>query len=470
MATPEEIRKVPRPKNTVIKTVGDHHYVVRRTCVYKDGRRLPVDLETIGKIVNFEFVPMKKKVKQYQVETKDFGNVVFADKIAKGLLDDLRKVYAENDAMKIYNVALLRAVYGDIKNRDIQFKYETSFLSELYKVSLSRQTLSSFLFDLGKAESAMMDFMKNRIENASDMTIVDGMLKNNNSDTVYSQFSRKGKVKGSKDLSLLYALDFKSHEPIAFSLNQGNMLDKTAFDSFLKQFNIGNSVIIGDKGFEMTDETRIEIALHNNLRYLIPIKRNKKIIQTYNLLDMTEHLKERDNCRVLAKKISVDGLTYYAFKDPMKQGYEFSSKIEARAKNDEDISDVIAKSNEFGTIIFESNFDVDLDTAYAMYENRWEIETMFNLYKNIIDQQSSNVHSNYSILGVEFINFLSVIIGIKLKRFIIERDLNKKYSQKQIMSYLQTIRKTRYSNSTEWSFCKMLKYVKKLGEDLDLVL
>lgn len=469
MATPKEILAVKRPTNTVIKTVGNHHYVVKRTCIYKDGRRVPVDLETVGKIINFEFVPRKKKVKEFQIETKDYGNVVMADAVGKGLLGDLREVYQEQDAIKIYVIALIRAVYGDVKNRDIQFKYETSFISELYKAPLSKQTISTFLFNLGKAESAMLRFMDNRIKAASDMIIVDGMLKNNNSDTIYSQFSRKRKVKNSKDFSLLYALDFNSCEPIAFTLNQGNMLDLTSFNAFLKQFQIENSIIIGDKGFELTDEARKAIAIHNNLKYLIPIKRNKSVVEQYGLLKMSESLKHKDYLHILGKKVTVGDITYYAFLDPIKQGYEYGNQIEFKSKKNKDISDVIKRKETYGTIIFESNMDVDLDTAYMMYENRWEIETMFNFYKNIIDIKASNVHSEYSLLGTEFINFLSVIIGTKIKKFIFEKDLSTQYSQKQIMSYLQTIRKTRVSTNGEWAYCKMLKYVETLGKALNVV-
>nr|WP_307920527.1 hypothetical protein [Mycoplasmopsis bovis] len=45
--------------------------------------------------------------------------------------------------------------------------------------------------------------------------IIDGTLKSYNSDEVtFSQWSRKGKVKGSKDFTLLYTCDLYTKEPI----------------------------------------------------------------------------------------------------------------------------------------------------------------------------------------------------------------------------------------------------------------
>ncbi len=65
--------------------------------------------------------------------------------------------------------------------------------------------------------------------------IIDGTLKSYNSDEVtFSQWSRKGKVKGSKDFTLLYTCDLYTKEPIYHRPYQGNMLDSTIFEDFLE--------------------------------------------------------------------------------------------------------------------------------------------------------------------------------------------------------------------------------------------
>nr|WP_307939662.1 hypothetical protein [Mycoplasmopsis bovis] len=65
--------------------------------------------------------------------------------------------------------------------------------------------------------------------------IIDGTLKSYNSDEVtFSQWSRKGKVKGSKDFTLLYTCDLYTKEPIYHRPYQGNMLDSTILRTFGK--------------------------------------------------------------------------------------------------------------------------------------------------------------------------------------------------------------------------------------------
>jgi hypothetical protein len=61
---------------------------------------------------------------------------------------------------------------------------------------------------------------------------------------------------------------------------------------------------------------------------------------------------------------------------------------------------------------------------------------MFDMYKNIIDRDTVNVHGDYRAYATEFINFLSTIITARVKRLIVKKEVNKKYSYKQVFKYL----------------------------------
>lgn len=468
MATPKEILAVKRPKGTVIKTVGKHHYVYSRTSKYVNGRRVPVDKERVGKIIDFKFVPTKKKIIDESVEIKDYANVEFADNLAKCVLDELLKVYSENDALKIYNIALIRALYGDVKNRDLRYRYMTSFISEKYRVGLSSQVISKFLFDLGKTPSRIDEFIHNRLANSNGNIVVDGMLKNYNGKTSLSQWSRKGSTKGSKDISILYALDIESNEPIGFAVNQGNLLDIKAFEVFVKKYDLTKGVVIGDKGFQMHEELRSEILKNKNLKYLIPIKRNSKIIKENNLLKCREILHNIESTNILAKKTKLGDKFYYSFIDIKKQSAEFNCRLDRQIKKELDVNVVLDKKETYGSIVFESNIDENLESVYAMYKERWEIEVLFDFYKNIVELKNGNVHDDYKILGQEFINFITVIIATKLKKKFLELKLNEKYSFKQIKMYLQGVKKTRIANSKEWKVSKNLKYVDELLKKIEI--
>ncbi len=62
--------------------------------------------------------------------------------------------------------------------------------------------------------------MNKRLEEFSNHSIViDGMLKNNTSETnIFSEMSRKSRTKGAQNLNLIYAYDINAQEPLKFCL------------------------------------------------------------------------------------------------------------------------------------------------------------------------------------------------------------------------------------------------------------
>lgn len=164
----------------------------------------------VGEIIDGKFVERTPKPRKKSVDIKDYGEVALCNKHAEGLLQELAKVWDLKDAKRLFVIALLRAAYGDVKNRDLKFHYDTSFVSELIPdVHLSEHAVSAFLQEIGMAYSFISEFMRNRVECfAGKNIVIDGMLKDYNSHNGYmSEFSRKARTKGSKDMSLLYAFD-----------------------------------------------------------------------------------------------------------------------------------------------------------------------------------------------------------------------------------------------------------------------
>nr|WP_307921088.1 hypothetical protein [Mycoplasmopsis bovis] len=75
--------------------------------------------------------------------------------------------------------------------------------------------------------------------------------------------------------------------------------------------------------------------------------------------------------------------------------------------------------------VFESNVDLSLEDVYTLYDQRWEIEEMFNFYKNILELSKTRVHSEMKVYTTEFINYLSLIIATKVKNNLIRLNFIK---------------------------------------------
>ena len=470
MPIPPEILSVERPKSTRVTYSFGRYLVVKRTSKRVNGRTVPVDLGTIGEIKDGKYIEIRKEPRKSKagktVDVKDYGEVALCDLAGKCILDDLKEIYDLSDATRIYVLALLRAAYHDIKNRDIQLAYETSFVSEMYpKVALSENTVSSFLEKTGMEYSKISMFMQNRIRKFSGRNIVvDGMLKDCNSDTdFFSEYSRKGSKKGSKDLTLMYSYDPKSKEPVAVKPYPGNMLDLTSIDDFITEFHVDSGLLVMDKGFYGPDS--IKTVKKMGLGYIVPLRQSSKLI-TDNEMNkgITSILEGNKDMQILWKKKKIDDDRYlYSFRNP-KDAYEqeIGYLVRNRSKGTYSEEKYTDKQSEFGLIVFESNKDLAPLEVFEAYSKRWEIEIMFNLYKNIIELNTTRVHGDYRVYATEFINFLSVLISSKVKWLLSEKGIAAKYSYKQVFHYLAKAKKVRCGTERTWTSSKVVKYIAEL--------
>jgi len=280
------------------------------------GKRVvPVELGTIGEIVNGRYIEIRKEPRKSmhpQIDIKDYGEVALCDKAAGKLLEDLSESFELSVAKRLYVIALLRVAYPDIKNRDIQFMYDTSFASEMYPgLALSENSLSSFLEKTGMAYSCIQDFMSKRVQSRTKCKLViDGTLKDNNSYTNdFSEFSRKAAKKGSKDINLIYAYDLETKEPVAVKPYPGNLLDSRAVKDFLEEYQVHDAFVVLDKGFS-TREIIAYLKQVEGLKYLLPLKQNSKMVTDSGILDAiakplegytdgTSFLQQSKSCRRL---------------------------------------------------------------------------------------------------------------------------------------------------------------------------
>ena len=177
-----------------------------------------------------------------------------------------------------------------VKNYELKEAYETSFLSELYPgIALSKNTVSTFLNDMGKSVSKIVRFMQNRAAAVSmdHHLLIDGTLKSDESRVnSLSDFSRKARTKGTRDISVLYAFDLEAMEPVCSKCFPGNMLDATSYSAFISENRITKGIIVGDKGFPES-AAHEHFEANEDLHYLNPIKRNSKLIERHHMLDFT---------------------------------------------------------------------------------------------------------------------------------------------------------------------------------------
>lgn len=465
MPIPKHILDVERPKNTVVICYGKNkdRYAVRQRvgCKYVDGRHLPENGPTVGHIVDGKYVPKEKPiptVSMCNVDLKEWANATLCDNVSKDLLEDLMLTYNEEDAKRFYCISALRVCNPGIKDYELKEAYEDSFLSEMYPgVSLSRNTVCKFFNDAGKACSRIVKFMQLRAGKVkmSHHLLLDGTLKTDTSRVnSLSDFSRKARLKGTRDISVLYAFDLEDREPICSKCFPGNMLDVTAYEAFISENHITKGIIIADKGFPSSAAEQ-QFKANPDLHYMNPLRRNAKLIQRYDMLTFTGILSTDSNVTYRKEKCKGVKKWLYSFRDAALAAKEEQDWLK-NAKKDGGFSPgkLAEKQKSFGTIVLESDCDLSPESAYRAYAERWIIEIVMRFYKSACQFDDTRVQDDYSVIGSEFCDFLATVITFRLLKAFDKAKLLERHTYKNVMAMLKRAKKIRLQGCG-WQFIKI---------------
>ena len=449
MKVPEEIRKVPRPKNTVVIATGStglRQYVVRARAGYqrsqKTGKLVPVNGPIIGFIFNGAFVEVNSeatRVRNFSFSMLiGYGAVRVIHDASRSFEASLRKVYDWRDVQTLMACIAIRILRPGLPLDRYRTLYVSSWVLVFWpEASVSANALYDFISKLGRQPELFELVFADRISSvASDhLVMIDGCLKQDSSIVnTLSQTSFKSVHKGHDEISLMYAYDFDLKELLCVSPYPGNTLDGSAFNSFVTQHKITRGVIVADKGFPVS-QIRDLLDANPDLHYILPLKRNRKVIKSLRLLEYSQSL-ERSDRRVEANKCKFnDHLFYYAFRDLGKAAKERNNCFDRVQKGKLEYERYAKKIPNFGTIVFESDLDLPVESILENYDNRWELENIFDCCKSVLDQDRTQVQGDFSVIGLEFINFGVASISWKMAQSF--NGLNKEHG---FMSFEERIR------------------------------
>ncbi len=425
MRVPEEIRKVARPVNTVVFNTGSHgpkQYPVRAHVGWRhpEGKKpQPQFGPIIGYIIDNRYVPQVKASDVKIPSTASYGAAALIHSVSDDIYEDLQTVFAPGEACTIINTAAAKVLRPKVPTDRVASIYRSSFLQIFYPgAAISGATIREVYEKIGKNDPRRIAFFGLRLKRAlGDHLAVDGMLKEDNSVVNdLSAYSRKSRVKNTRDISILCAFDIEKMEPVCAKVFPGNRVDTSAYPEFIRENNIRDAILIDDTGFSVSS-IRKELKDRPDLHYLTPLKRNdKRIVNNQMLVFNQVLLSEKDVVYARKEKIG-DHKYLYSFCNTRQANIEFTSFGQcAKKKGNGAIEPVdYAKKRDYsGIIVFESDLDLSCDVVYRCYQKRWLIETTFRYYKDDLDLDTTNVQTDYSVIGSEFVNFIATVITCRI--------------------------------------------------------
>jgi len=448
MAVPEDIRMVKRPVNTIVDDSGrdsPNRYSVRERAGSKcvpGGNPKPRNGKVIGHIINDRYVPIQEKISFSEPDMLSYGASAAVKSVSADILFELLDIYPAKEAFAIMSIATLKAIKPSITANRMQTHYYRTFVCKDYPgAAISPNSVTSLLQKLGQdgAKRRMLYQKRTDAVSADHHIAIDGTLKQDSSEVNdLSAFSYKAKQRGHRDISILYAYDIESMEPICAEVFPGNSIDASSYSAFIRDNDIKKGIIVADKGFPPS-AIKAELKDRPELHFLTPIKRNDVRIGCNNMLNF-EGVLIGVGAHVLYKKANIkDGRFLYAFKDTrLATAEETAYLANAEKQNNFDKEKYVKYKDLFGVIVFESDQDMPPETAYLCYDDRWLLELVFKRYKNDECLDRTNVQGDFSVIGSEFINFITTLVTCRIIRKARIAGLLKKMTYGELMDDLST--------------------------------
>ncbi len=448
MSVPAHIRNVPRPVNTVVVDngkEGPNRFSVRErsgTKYIQHGNPQPRNGKVIGHIFEGKYVPLHTETASEGPDMLSYGAAAFAHSVSSDILSDLLDIYPIKDACTIMAIAMLRVIRPSITAERIATHYRRTFVSRYYPgLALSANTICTFQQKIGQDGKRRRDFYQKRASSVMEdhHIAVDGTLKQDNSNVNdLSAFSYKARTKGCREVSILYAYDIEAMEPVCAEVFPGNSIDASSYAAFIRDNDIRKGIIVSDKGFPPS-QIKKELEERPDLHFLTPIRRNDMRIANNDMLSFEGVLSGVDD-HVVYKKRRIQGGRYlYACRSARKAAIEEAAYL-ARRKKQKDFQpeNYEKKRKTFGVIVFESDQDLDPRIAYLCYEERWLLELVFKRYKNDECLDKTEVQGDFSLLGLEFINFISTVLTCRMLKKAREAGLLEKVSYGELLEDLSS--------------------------------
>ena len=472
-----------------VKKINGQEYLYEITPYYdKEKKQIRQKSKYLGKNVNG--VPIRVRLRdQIPKKVLSHGEFIPLLKIAGDL--ELEKILSDVLPNKEVWPVLILAMNYVIHPRaltHIQSWYEgTAFCEDHPELPLSSQSLSRMLSRIGEG-TANLEFSRRLIERTATST---SLIYDITSLSSYSQniglleygYNRDALNLPQVNLSLIVDKDLGI--PVMYEVYPGSIVDVSTLRNTIKKLNslgVHNYTLVLDRGFFST--ANIEEMVSADLSFIIPpasnlnsVKEAISAIHPYLKLYQKEPLFVMP-VNITLGEIQLKGHAYYDQKREQQERNSFYKRLydlverlkninlkpwmnsaevfREMAKRDAKFIEwkavngrfevsirknaVSQAINKMGKFILLYRGDFSWEECLSLYRGKDVVEKGFDILKNDLELMPMNVRTDSSLRGYLFIEFLALILRMKLMRMMADAQLLKRYSVDGMLTELEKIK------------------------------
>lgn len=211
------------------------------------------------------------------------------------------------------------------------------------------------------------------------------------------------------------------------------------------------------------------------LNYILPLKRDSSYI-SYERLKSREYEKAFDGhflykdrpifyyCIELAGQKKA--ILFYDAKLKLDEESTYLRRI-AQQVEGYNLEGYQEKQLQFGTFSLISNMEaISAQELYEQYKHRMEIETLFDCYKNLLEADSSYMHTDAGLETWTFINHLAAMLYYKMYQLLKVHNKLANMSPKELLMRLSRVCKVKIKN--QWVNTEINTKSLKLFQSLNI--
>jgi transposase len=266
---------------------------------------------------------------------------------------------------------------------------------------------------------------------------------------------------------LIHSLD--SSTPVYYRFLTGSLTDVSALSLTVQEAGIKDAIVVGDKGFH--SEKNVKQLEKLGIHYVLPLKRNNSLIDYSNIQkgdkrNLGGYFLFHDRHIWYDEKAHNEGRRIVTFLDERLRAEEercFLLHVDAKKK---DLNEFYEKQYKQGTISIITDTDKTAQILYGLLKARGEIEQVIDTFKNTLHADRSYVRDNAQMEGWLFVNFIALQFYYSVYRHLMEKDLLKKYSVKDVLMHLSRVQRLKINE--EWVLAEVPKRSGVLAGKLEM--
>ena len=465
---PDWVLKHKVPGTAIVKKKDSFYlYKISSKWNQEKGRAQKVTDKYLGKITPEGLVAPKVRIDSTNIALpnniaiKEFGATSVLQYFSSDIIANLKKIFPD-DYQQLIVLAFLRLTYtSTFKNAPML--YQTSHLSDQYQeIKLSSKSIADFLKHIGNKRQDILKFMQ--LFQTGKYVLFDAtniFSKSQNMDINHLGYNSDDKFE--PQINLMYSFNAADRSPAYYRVIPGNIREISAFKISVEEIGLENTLVIADKGF--SSESNISFLEQEKLSYLIPLRRNNKLIEYKNFNDedyfifkgrpiwfYSYYVDSRKVIVYLDERLKTDETKVYL--NLLENGYE-----------DYTLEVFKIKRSKFGTFAVITNTELSEKEAYEHYKSRLEIETMFNALKNTLDADKTYMQGESQLETWFFINHIALQLYYRLFNRLKQAELLNKYSPQDILLHLSQVKKIKLNGV--WKVAEINSKVQKIIKQLE---